>query len=306
MNQLNAQLSKSTISPANGKFTHWSNLPGEPSVYFCGHNKELEGIKSDLQARQPDGTGHCAVWGMPGIGKSQLVLMYAQREFLWSNYDLIIWLSGTTVEKLIEGLTDALILLEHPARVEFDAKARSNALQLWLEYCADAGCERWLIIVDNLNAPVVQALRQSLPKGTQRGDVLITTRREDVAKSMLRDSRKPIEILALSADDSAAFLLEQANLPNNGSSQLNKAFAIARKLGCHPLALEQAGAIMERQKWDFKMLRDMLVGSCSTVRPNPGPIPSHFANQSVAVQLDQRPFFTQDSINLCPVFRSFG
>ena len=72
---------------------------------------------------------HCAVWGMPGIGKSQLALAYAQQEFLSSTYDLIVWLSGTAYDKIVEGLTDALILLEHPARAETDVKARSNAFQ---------------------------------------------------------------------------------------------------------------------------------------------------------------------------------
>ena len=66
---------------------------------------------------------------MPGIGKSQLALAYDQQEFLSSTYDLIVWLSGTTCDKIVEGLTDALVLLEHPARAETDVKARSNAFQ---------------------------------------------------------------------------------------------------------------------------------------------------------------------------------
>jgi hypothetical protein len=299
MSQLNAQMSKSAVSPTNNKFTRRSNLPAEPSVYFRGRDKELAAIKSALRESSPREIGRCAVWGMPGIGKSQLALAYAQQEFLWSNYDLIIWLSGTTPEKLVEGLTDALILLEHPARAEVDTKARSNALQRWLEQCGTAGCERWLIIVDNLDASAVQALRQSLPKGTQRGDVLITTRREDVAKSLLRDLVKPIEILALSAHDSVALLLERASLPNSGDSQLNEVLAIVRRLGCHPLALDQAGAMMEQRKGGLEMLRDMFGGaSYSTVRVNFSPMPvSSFLTQAVAAELDQRAFFTRDFVN---------
>ena len=269
MNQLNAQLTKTAVLATNNKFTRRSNLPAEPSAYFRGRDKELAAIESAFRERSYHEIERCAIWGMPGIGKSQLAVAYAQREFLRPNYDLVIWLSGATPEKLVEGLTDALILIEHPAKAEADTKAKSNALQRWLEQCADVGCERWLIIVDNLGASAVPALRQNLPKSAQRGDVLITTRREDVAKSMLRDFGKSVEILALSADDSAALLFERASLPNNSGSQRDEVLTIVRRLGCHPLALEQAGAMMEQRKGGLDMLQDMLSGgSYSAVRVN--------------------------------------
>jgi len=260
-----AQLPKLPVSPTYNKFTRRTNLP-EPSAYFRGREKELGAIKSALQTRSTQEVGCCTVWGMPGIGKSQLALAYARQEFRSSNYDLIIWLSGTTSEKIVEGLTDALILVEHPARAETDAKARSNAFQRWLEQCSDIGCERWLIIVDNLDPSAIQVFRQNLPTGTQNGDLLITTRREDVANSALRPSGRPIELLALSADDSAALLLERAGIANDGGSQSHELLGIVRRLGCHPLALEQAGAMMERRKGNLQILQDILSGaSYSTV-----------------------------------------
>jgi hypothetical protein len=232
VNQL-VQLPKVPIS-STYKFTRRNNLPAEPSACFRGRDKELAAIKSALQARSPHELGRCTVWGMPGIGKSQLALAYAQQEFLSFTYDLIIWLSGTTHEKIVEGLTDALILVEHPARAETDAKARSNAFQRWLEQCSDVGCKRWLIIVDNLDPSAIQVLRQNLPKDAGSGGLLITTRREDVANSMLRDLGEPIELLALSADDSAALLLERARIPNSSGSESRELLDIVHRLGCHP------------------------------------------------------------------------
>ena len=281
--------------PPSYKFTRRTNLPAEPSACFRGRDKELAVINSALHARSPHELGRCTVWGMPGIGKSQLALAYAQQEFLSSTYDLIIWLSGTTCEKIMEGLTDALILLEHPARAETDEKARSNAFQRWLEQCADVECKRWLIIVDNLDPSATQVLRQNLRNDTRNGDLLITTRREDVANSMLRNLAEPIELLALSADDSAALLLERARIPNSSGSQSRELLDIVHRLGCHPLALEQAGAMIEQRKGNLEMLQDMLRGgSYSTVR-NQAKLYArdHQSHEFVAAQLEQRAFFTR-------------
>jgi hypothetical protein len=204
---------------------------------------------------------------MPGIGKSQLALAYARQEFRSSTYDLIIWLSGTTRDKIMEGLKGALVLLEHPARAEKDENAISNAFQRWLEQCPDVGCKRWLIIVDNLDASALQVLRQNIPNDMRNGDLLITTRREAVANSMLRSLEEPIELLALNADNAAAFLLERARIPNSSGSQLRELLDIVHRLGCHPLALEQAGAMIEQRKGNLQMLQDILCGgSYSAVR----------------------------------------
>jgi hypothetical protein len=94
----------------------------------------------------------------------------------------------------------------------------------------------------------------------QGGEVLITTRREDAAKSVLRNLGKPIEISVLSADDSATLLLERASLLNDGGGQSNEVLSgVVDRLGCHPLALEQAGRMAQR-KGGLEMLRDMLGG----------------------------------------------
>jgi hypothetical protein len=271
VSQHGAQPHELSVSHSDPKFTRRHNFPAEQqSGYFRGRDKELAAIKSSFQACQPGEIGRCAIWGMPGIGKTQLALAYAQREFSSSNYDLIIWISGSTAEKIVDGLTSALKLLELPARAESDAEARLNALWRWLEQSADLGCERWLIIVDNLDSSAIQALRRNVPTFVQGGEILITTRREDVAKSVLRNRGKPIEILALNADDSASLLLERASLPNDGGSRSNEVLlGVVDRLGCHPLALEQAGAMMEQRKGGIEMLEDMLHGATySTVRIN--------------------------------------
>ena len=105
-------------------------------------------------------------------------------------------------------------------------------------------------------------MRQNVPSGVQGGEVLITTRREDVAKSVLRNREKPIEIPVLSADDSASLLLERASLPSDGDTHSNEVLlGIVERLGYHPLALEQAGAMVEQRKGGLKMLQDMFRGA---------------------------------------------
>jgi hypothetical protein len=94
------------------------------STHFTGRRKELEILKETFNAPACAVPIRCVVYGMPGIGKTSLVLQYATESFDQRWYSQILWMSGTTTEKLNKGMAKILDSIEHPERhrTEQDAK----------------------------------------------------------------------------------------------------------------------------------------------------------------------------------------
>ncbi|KZP20056.1 hypothetical protein FIBSPDRAFT_827403 [Athelia psychrophila] len=152
------------------------------SPCFVGRDEELHLFANALGLCDGDTPSRYAVWGMPGLGKSQLVLKYANTSFRAGHHTHIIWISATTMEKVNQGLAGALDLLQHPDRHHPDQAARITAARLCLEHSGQHGFLKWLIIFDDVTVATVPFLRESLPRQNSHGSILITTRTAEVAR----------------------------------------------------------------------------------------------------------------------------
>jgi NB-ARC domain len=175
-----------------------------------------------------------AVFGLGGIGKTQLAIEYTYR--FRDRYHAVPWVSADSRETLITGCMELATELKLPEREERDQNKIVAALQRWL--CEQQG---WLLILDNVED--LGLVTWFLPVQHQ-GVVLLTTRRqvtEPVAQTMVMDV--PPE------EEGVLFLLRRTKfLPLDGSldqvveADRQTAHMIARTLGGLPLALDQAGA----------------------------------------------------------------
>jgi len=226
------------------------------SVHFTGREQELSDIGNilDSDVAHDDTPTRCVIFGMYGLGKSQLLLQFAKSAFNRGRYSLVFWISATTIEKLNQGFVNILHLVGHSDRFHQEQSARLISARRWLE---ESGPIDWLLVFDNVGRSTLGFLREHLPHKNRRGNILFTTRTEIVAQSLAQVAGRQHELLELrqlDAKDAAKLLLQ--HFEKNGINQLSsKAEDVARCVGCLPLAVAHAAAFM---KQSGKSLDDML------------------------------------------------
>ncbi|KZP22100.1 TPR-like protein [Athelia psychrophila] len=219
------------------------------SSCFTGRESELDFITTSFNTFQSDKPTRFVIYGMPGLGKSQLALQHANLAFTAGVYSHVFFVSASTVEKLGQGLARILGLLNHAERNHPDQAVQIAVVRLWLEQSDRHGCWRWLLILDNVTAESAQFLREHLPRQNASGNILITTRTRNIAESVANSAGQEhiiFELKALSKAQSVALLLKRAGVQTGAAEDLTSAEKLVSRIGCLPLAVEQAGSYMKR------------------------------------------------------------
>ncbi|KZP04056.1 hypothetical protein FIBSPDRAFT_844391 [Athelia psychrophila] len=217
------------------------------SSCFMGREKDMDAIASAVDFCDRGAPSRYAIWGMPGLGKSQLALSYANASFDAGRHTHIIWIPATTLEKVNQGLVKVLDLTQHADRNNPDQGARLTAARLCLEQFDQR--LKWLIILDDVTSATLHFLREHLPRQNGHGSILITTRTFDVAKAVtsVAGQQHPVrELKTLSTEQSAELLLKRAGIHTSVAVDLVTAQKLVKTIGCLPLAVEQAGSYMRR------------------------------------------------------------
>ena len=201
-------------------------------------------IKGDQPARY-------AVYGMAGLGKSQLALQYSNISFGQGHYSHVFWLSATTVEKLNQGFTKILDLVNHSDRYHPEQNVKLIAARRWLEESDKYGCSKWLLIVDNVEEESVEFIRDHLPRMNALGNILFTTRTQNIAESVVNaagQQHPTVELQTLSLEDSARLLFVTAKVDTHVAMDVmkSKAESLVKQIGCLPLAVDHAGSFMKQ------------------------------------------------------------
>ncbi len=178
-----------------------------------------------------------ALYGMGGVGKTQLALKYSLD--YRDRYAGVWWFRAESETSL---QLDELALCQAVNAPIAEGEAASSALKRWL-----AGqLTPWLLVYDNAEA--VADLRPHLPEGHHH--LLITSR--NPAWSGLA---KAVEVEVWNDEQSADFLA--GRLP--GASR-TECLRLANDLGGLPLALEQAASYLEETNMALADYRVLLAG----------------------------------------------
>ena len=214
------RMSVSISSLANAGVPQIWNVPNR-NADFTGRKVILEKLHDDLAGDGRAVVLARAVYGLGGVGKTQLVLEYAHR--FQADYDLIWWIDA---EQSLE-ISLALAELARRLGLPVTDNAAENAATA-LEHLRRGGAGRWLLIFDN--AEDSEDLAAFLPSGS--GHVIITSRN----RAWTRHAG-PVELDVFSQQESVGHLVRHV-------PQLDKADArrVADALGHLPLAVEQAAA----------------------------------------------------------------
>ena len=167
-----------------------------------------------------------ALHGMGGVGKTQLALEYAYR--YGGEYYAVLWLPSEEPAALASAYAGLAGKLGLPEQDESDQSLAIQAVRQWLE--SNRG---WLLVFDN--APGPEDLADYRPQ-RGAGHVVITSRSPN-----WRAAASPLEVEMFRREESVDFLVRRS-----GDGDREAAGELAEALGDLPLALEQAGAYVEK------------------------------------------------------------
>ncbi len=204
---------------------------------FTGRSAILEGLRNRLSttvtAVMPQ-----ALFGLSGVGKTQVALEYAHR--FAADYDIVWWISAEQPALVRAALAELGERLGLPpgATVNETAEAVLDALRRGEPY------RRWLLVFDNADSP--EAIQAFLPQGP--GHILLTSRNRAWGRQATA-----VEVDVFERDESVALLRRQVS-----GLSLEDADLLAEQLGDLPLVIEQAGAWLAATAMPVSRYLDLL------------------------------------------------
>ncbi|WP_407661311.1 FxSxx-COOH system tetratricopeptide repeat protein [Frankia nepalensis] len=223
-------------SSAAGGASVWG-VPWPRNPNFVGRSVELARLRERLAGVGSASVLPQALHGLGGVGKTQLAVEYAHRHR--DGYEVVWWLAAEQPGDLTAGLGELAGRLGVAAGEVAESARRAVAA------LAARRVGRWLVVVDNAGAPprggdsadpegpLLSGLLAAAGGG---GHVLVTSR--DPAWSGVAEA---VAVDMLPRPDAVALLRRRA-----GRLSEAQADRVAELLGDLPLAVEQAGAWLDR------------------------------------------------------------
>ena len=218
-----------------------AGLPRRPVRVFEGREETL-GVLAQALGAQGGAVVTQAVYGLGGVGKSEMALQYADANR--GDYGLVWWITAADagrVEAGLAGLAGRLCPLVAVAGTTGDAAGWATG---WLQ-----AHDRWLLILDNVEDPAdIEPLLGQLGGG----HVIVTSRR-DAEWGRLAD---PVQLDILDSAAAAQILILRTG--QSGAADAADAAQIAAEVGFLPLALDQAAAYIVQQRISLGAYLDSL------------------------------------------------
>jgi tetratricopeptide (TPR) repeat protein/CO dehydrogenase nickel-insertion accessory protein CooC1 len=213
------------------------NVPAR-NADFTGRGATLEKLRDKLAGGGVAVVVAQALYGLGGVGKTQLALEYAHR--FMADYDLVWWVPSERSEEI------SLALAELARKLGLQVGDNvAEAAEAALEELRRDATPHWLLIFDNADDP--KQLEPYLPTGV--GHVLITSRNQAWGHAA-----EPLEVDVFTSDESVAHLLR--HVPELDPAE---AAEVADALGHLPLAVEQASAWLEQTGMSARAYIEQLV-----------------------------------------------
>lgn len=198
------------------------NVPAR-NADFTGRAETLERLRDKL-SRSGAVIVAQALYGLGGVGKTQLAMEYAHR--FMADYDLIWWVPSDEGKNIGSSLAELARKMQ--LRVGDNAAEAAKAA---LEELRKDTTPHWLLIFDNADNP--KQLESWLPAGS--GHVIITSRNQGWT-----NTADLLEVDVFSREESVAHL--RRHVPKLDPAHADQ---VSEALGDLPLAIEQASAWFE-------------------------------------------------------------
>ena len=221
-----------------GEHRPGEHRPGEhrPGEHRAGEHSPGEQDPSERSTGEYS-TGEYSTGDRPGeystggTGKTQLAAALARALWETRAVDLLVWVTAISRDAIVTAYAQAFADIGVAERGD-DPGTAATRLLAWL---AETG-RPWLVVLDDLADPVdVTGL---WPQGAA-GRVLVTTQRRDQA--LRGPGRRTVPVGPFTLREALAYLTARLQ---DDPGQRTEALDLATDLGCHPLALAQATALM--------------------------------------------------------------
>ena len=170
-----------------------------------------------------------ALFGLGGIGKTQLALQYVYSSEGY--YERIYWISAVSEATLLSGFQE--IARKSRCVPNYVALQPQETAKLVLDWLKTQ--DKWLMIFDNLDETTV--VEGYLPVRSPAKHTIITTR----TTHCHHIPAEGLEVGPLDIDEATDILLLRSQVQQSSEGR-REATSIVKELGCLPLAIEQAAA----------------------------------------------------------------
>jgi MinD-like ATPase involved in chromosome partitioning or flagellar assembly len=209
------------------------NIPAR-NTNFTGRDKDLKGLREELQSRGRTIVLPLTIQGLGGVGKTQLALEYAHR--FRADYDIVWWMNCSQAQYVDASLADLGERLREDFKVGVPKEGGvAEVVQQVLRFLREGLTgQRWLLIYDN--AEDIREVKRLLPEGG--GHVLITSRNEGW-KGTWESEPRSLRVDVFEREESVSHL--RRRVPRISREDAEKVAAV---LGDMPLAVASAGALL--------------------------------------------------------------
>jgi len=224
-------------------------MPYERNHFFVGRDFFLKELCDTFQInsrRASQHHGRVAIFGLGGIGKTQIALEFVYR--FQTSYRRIYWISAATQESLLDGYEKIGKRANVPIVPDSKPVAIAEQVLLWLRKTPN-----WLLVVDNLDDIDILSTRNLgdpniinllLPEPGPGQHTLITTRNPNADHIPAQAKEVPL----FKEVDSVALFSSLSGIPILPESEEEKVVQqIVKELGNLPLAISQAGAYIKQK-----------------------------------------------------------
>ncbi|KAI1802970.1 hypothetical protein F4811DRAFT_554356 [Daldinia bambusicola] len=223
--------------------TKYHHIPFLQNCRFSGRSALLSTIQNTLDpGKASSSTKSVALFGMGGVGKTQVALQYVHQNV--GIYDVILWIAADNIIAIGQSFREialGLQLYEDPEEIKDPASATWK-VKNWLNNAQ----LHWLIVFDN--ADDLQAIKIAWP-GSSHGSILLTTRDFDIANN---PAAQCLQVESFDDTEGCMMLLKQIGLDSSIADNREYATAITQALGGLPLALSQIGGFIAQRRLALK------------------------------------------------------
>jgi tetratricopeptide (TPR) repeat protein len=215
------------------------NTPFRRDSDFVDRGTILEDLRDSTS--QP---GSCvALFGLGGVGKSQLAIEYTYR-VQETSHRSVFWVHSGTQARFKEGFQRIAGLV----KMKGWDNPKIDTLQLVYNWLCDKGNGQWVMVIDNADDETVffdqstKVLSDYIPQ-SDNGKILITSRNRDLAYRLTGSHRSITEVKPMNEGDAMSLFEKKL------SSDINRenASELLNALDYMPLAITQAVAYIQQR-----------------------------------------------------------